>query len=86
MTIAFNNNYIKAKEELMKLMLEQGLSGIDIIKQIQKEIISLEIKDESKLKLIRECGEVEFRLVEGSDQYIQLESLLAFIGLMNYQK
>ena len=58
-------------------MLKHGLSGLDTIKQIQKEIWNLDIEDNQKLKLIEKCGEVEFRIVEGSDEYIQLEALLA---------
>jgi len=29
------------------------------------------------MKLIDKCGDIEFRLVEGSDEFLQLESLLA---------
>jgi len=29
------------------------------------------------------CGEIEFRLVEGSDEFIQLEALLSGISLVN---
>jgi len=50
---------------------------MDIIKQIQKEVWNLKIEDEKKLKIIEKCGEIEFRMVEGSDEYLQLQSLLA---------
>jgi len=79
--IARNGNFLMARDKLLNVMLEHGLSGIDIIKQIQKEIWNLEIEDEKKIKLIDKCGDVEFRMVEGSDEFLQLESLLAnFIG------
>jgi len=61
-------------------MLNNGLSGLDVIKQIQKEVINMQIEDLKKLNIIERCGEIEFRLVEGSDEFIQLESLLAFIA------
>jgi replication factor C small subunit len=64
-------------------MLEQGLSGIDLIKQIQKQALDLNIPDHKKLALIKECGDVEFRLVEGSDQFVQIESLLAYLALLH---
>jgi replication factor C small subunit len=64
-------------------MLRQSISGLDLIKAIQKEILSMNVEDERiKLKLVEKCGEVEFRLVEGSDEFIQLESLLASFVLM----
>ena len=53
-------------------MVNHGLSGTDVIKQIQKEIWNLEIRDETNLKLTEKGGEAEFRIVEGSDEFIQL--------------
>ena len=61
-------------------MLKNGLSGLDVIKQIQKEVLNLNINDSKKLELIDKCGEIEFRLVEGSDDFVQMESFLAFMG------
>ncbi len=75
--IALKGDFLKAREKLLDVMLNYGLSGPDIIKQIQKEIWTLEIEDERKVKLVDKCGEIEFRMVEGSDEYIQLETLLA---------
>ena len=70
-------NFIKARNLLLDVMLNHGLSGLDIVKQIQKEINNIDVEDVIKLKMIEKCGEAEFRMVEGSDEYIQLESLLA---------
>ncbi len=58
-------------------MLKESIAGTDIIKSIQKEVWNLQIDDELKVKLTEKTGETEFRLVEGSDEFIQLESLLA---------
>ncbi len=74
------NNFIKAKDKLLSLMLSNGLSGLDVIKQIQKEVLDLKMDDNKKLEFIDKCGEIEFRMVEGSDEFIQLESLLAFMS------
>lgn len=74
------NNFIKARDKLLEIMLKQGLSGLDVIKQIQKEILELNINENKKLEFIEKCGEIEFRMVEGSDEFIQVESLLAFMS------
>jgi replication factor C small subunit len=66
---------------LLDTMLKHGLSGSDIIKQIQRELWNLQIDDRSKVKLIDKCGEIEFRMTEGSDEYIQLEAFLAYLTL-----
>ena len=87
LTMAAKGNFLDARKKLLDLMLNYGLSGLDIIKQIQKEIWNLTIPDRTKVELIDKCGEVEFRMVEGSDEYIQLESFLAFVVLVgNKQK
>jgi len=75
--LALTKNFLKAKDQLLDVMLKHGLSGLDIIKQLQKEVWNLNIDDEKKLKIIEKCGEIEFRMVEGSDEFIQLQSLLA---------
>lgn len=79
---AIKGNFLSAREKLLETMLKRSLGGLDIIKAISQEIWNLNIKEEDKIKLIEKCGEIEFRLVEGSDEFIQLEALLAsFIPL-----
>ncbi len=58
-------------------MLKESISGRDIIKSIQKEIWNLNIEPDLKVKLTEKTGEIEFRLTEGSDEFIQLEALIA---------
>jgi replication factor C small subunit len=74
---ALSGDFQKSREKLLDIMLKESISGTDVIKAIQKEIWSLDIDPELKVKLTEKTGEVEFRLVEGSDEFIQLESLLA---------
>jgi replication factor C small subunit len=79
--LALCGKFLDARNLLLDTMLKQGLGGLDIIKAIQQELWNLKISEESKIKLIERCAEIEFRLVEGSDEFIQLEALLAsFIG------
>ena len=82
LNLAINKNFIKSRSLLLETMLKQGLSGLDIIKEIQKEILNLNTADETKALMIEKCAEIEFRLVEGSDEYIQLEALLASFALI----
>lgn len=83
--LALKNQFIQSREKLLSLMLEHGLSGLDVIKQIQKEIWNLALEDKKKVELIEKCGETEFRLTEGSDEFIQLESFLAFVTLVGFK-
>lgn len=70
-------DFEKTKAKLLDTMLNYGLSGMDIIKQIHKEVWNLKIPDEKKLEMIKDCAEIEFRMTEGSDEFLQLESLMA---------
>lgn len=81
--LALKNRFIEARNKLLDLMLNYGLAGIDIIKQIQKEILELNIDNRSKMLLIEKCGEIEFRMTEGSDEFVQLEALLSQFALVN---
>jgi len=74
---SLSGDFEKAREKLLDLMLKQGLSGQEVVKAIQKEIWGLQVEPELKLKLMEKTGEAEFRIVEGSDPFIQLEALLA---------
>ena len=79
---AIKGNFVISRNLLLDVMLKHGLSGLDVIKQIQKEVWNLKINDKEKIRLIDKCGEIEFRMVEGSDEFLQLETLLAnFIGV-----
>ena len=82
MLLSINSNFLKAREKLLDTILKYGLSGLDTIKQIQKEILKLDIDDYRKAKMIEKCGEIEFRMVEGADEYVQLETLLASFSLI----
>ena len=78
LALAIARQFIRARELLLSTMLKHGLSGTDILKQIQKETINItDISEEKRIDLIDKCGEIEFRMVEGSDEFIQLEALLA---------
>ena len=80
--LALGNRFIEARNKLLDLMLSYGLAGIDVIKQIQKEILELNIDNRAKMVLIEKCGEIEFRMTEGSDEFVQLEALLSQFALV----
>ena len=81
--LSLDGKFIDARNKLLDTMLKYGLSGIDVIKQIQKELWMINIDNKKKMMLIDKCGEIEFRMTEGSDEFIQLESLLSQIALAN---
>ncbi len=83
MELALSGDFLKARDRLLDTMLKYGLSGLDTIKQMQKEIWGLNIPEDKKVYLVDKCGEIEFRIVEGSDEFVQIESFLANLILVN---
>ncbi len=77
---AINGDFKEARRLLISLMLEQGLAGEDIVKEIHNQIFDLAIPDNRKIQLLEKVGEYEFRITEGSNARIQLEALLAQFG------
>lgn len=82
LSTALDGNFMAARNQLYDLLIKYGLSGTDIIKQIHQSIFDLTIPDEMKVQLLDKTGEIEFRMVEGSNEHIQLEALLAHIMLL----
>lgn len=78
---ALKGDFLKSRDYLDELLITYGLSAEDILKQIHKSIFDLPIPDEQKVKLVDKTGEIEFRVVEGSNERIQLEALLAQFAL-----
>ena len=83
---AVSGDFQSAREKLLDIMLRESISGQDVIKAIQKEIWNLPIEPELKVKLTEKTGEAEFRIVEGSDPFIQLQALLASFVLAGLGK
>lgn len=82
--LALDGRFTEARSKLRELMINYGLSGVDIIKQIHREIFSGEFKvpEDVRVLIADYAGEVQFRLVEGADDEIQLNAFLAWLALL----
>lgn len=79
---AVGGDFEKARERLRAMLVMQGLSGPDIVRQIHSEIYRLQIPERAKVEAIEALGEIDFRLVQGANDEVQLSSLLAKLGLV----
>ncbi len=84
--LARDGDFIDARKQLLHVMTRYGMSGTDVIKQMQSETMNLDMGGRAKMELIKACGEAEFRLSEGSDPFVQLEAFLATAGLIGNKK
>jgi pyridoxal 5'-phosphate synthase subunit Pdx1 len=81
LTVALSGNFQKARDKLDELLLNYGLSGEDIVRQIHRTVFDLTILDKVKDEILERVGENQFRLGEGANECIQIESLLARVSL-----
>jgi replication factor C small subunit len=79
--LALDGRISEAKTKILSTMLNYGLSGLDTIKIMNKHVWDMDIPDSQKIWLIDRIGEYEFRIVEGADEFLQIESLLAQFAL-----
>jgi len=79
---ALRGDFLESRRKLDDLFIKYGLSGEDIIKQMHQTVFDLTIPEEKKVALIEKMGEAEFRLIEGGNERIQIESLLAQFALI----
>ncbi|MGQ4833355.1 MAG: replication factor C small subunit [Candidatus Asgardarchaeia archaeon] len=75
--LALSGRFMDARDKLYGLLIRYGLSALDVIRQVQREVFKLPLDERVKVELIDYIGEVEFRLAEGADSEIQLSALLA---------
>ena len=74
---ALKGDFIKAREELRHLLVRYGLSGSEIVRQIHSEIFRLAVPEKKRIDFVEAVGEIDFRLVQGGDEEVQLSALLA---------
>ncbi|MBZ5529638.1 MAG: replication factor C small subunit [Acidobacteriia bacterium] len=66
-----------AFESIDVMLYQEGLSGVDILKQMFNEVMNLNIPDKMKVELFDSIGECDFRISEGSNERIQLKWMVA---------
>jgi len=77
LTTAMEGDFSDARKQLRAMIQKYGVAGSDIIRQIHIELFKANIPEQWKIKLADVIGEIDFRLVEGADQEVQLSALLA---------
>ncbi len=85
--LAFKGKFAESRSKLRTLLIEYGLSGDEILKQIFNEALKLPIDEKLKLQITESVGEVEYRVTQGASEDVQLTALLAkLVYIGNQQK
>jgi replication factor C small subunit len=86
LTTALNGNFADARKQLRDMLQKYGVAGSDVVRQIHSELFkSKDIPETLKVRIADYLGEVDFRIMEGSDDEVQLSALLARLVLEGSQ-
>jgi replication factor C small subunit len=84
--LALAGKFEEARNKLHELLIDRGLAGEDVLDQVHKEIFNLKIPERVKVELVDRVGEFSFRLIQGANERIQLEAMLAHFSLVGASK
>ncbi len=79
---AIDGDFFKARDKMVVLRTIRGLTALEILKELYRQILDMDIEPRLKVKTIDRIATIEFRIVEGSDEELQLESFLAMLSLL----
>lgn len=74
---ALKGDFNSAKKRLAKLLYDDGLSANDILREMNTELMSVEMEERKRLQVINALGEANFRISMGADAEIQISTVLA---------
>jgi len=81
LTKALKGDFKGSRDLLDEMLIDEGLSGDDMVRQLHRTAFDLPIEDREVAHLVDRIGETEYRIVEGANPRIQIESLLAGLAL-----
>ncbi|WEU40926.1 MAG: replication factor C small subunit [Candidatus Odinarchaeum yellowstonii] len=84
--LAFKGKFAESRSKLRALLIDYGLSGDEILKQIFNEALKLPIDEKLKVQITESVGETEYRVTQGASEDIQLTALLAKLVYIGAQQ
>jgi replication factor C small subunit len=73
-----DDGFHSARRRLRELLDKYGLAGTDFVNQLHRELYTADfLSEDAKLDLTEWMAEVDYRLVEGGGEQIQLDALTA---------
>ncbi len=75
--LALDGKFSEARKRVLGLLVDKGVSGDVLLREIHRAVVGMDIPEGEKAELINILGEVDFRILEGANELIQLDALLA---------
>jgi replication factor C small subunit len=73
---ALNGKFFESLDKLEDLV-DKGISGDEILAQMHRLVINMDIPAKKKVELMDQIGEADYRITEGAHEKIQLDALIA---------
>ena len=80
-TDALDGDFARARSTLDVLLTETGMAGGDVIDQLHRSVWEFDLSEREAVRLMERIGEADYRIAEGANEQVQLESLLAALSL-----
>ncbi|KOX96665.1 MULTISPECIES: replication factor C small subunit [Halorubrum] len=80
-TDALEGDFARARSTLDTLLTETGMAGGDVIDQLHRSVWEFDLSEREAVRLMERVGEADYRIAEGANEQVQLESLLAALSL-----
>jgi len=80
-TNALHGDFTRARATLDTLLTETGMAGGDVIDQLHRSVWEFDLSEREAVALMERIGEADYRIAEGANEQVQLESLLASLSL-----
>lgn len=74
---AFAGKINETQKMLRTFLFEQGIAGADLLKQLYKTMLSMDLPAGLQVAIADSVGEVDYRISQGADEEVQLIALLA---------
>ena len=81
---ALKTEFVEARQNLRRLLIDKGSSETDVLKGIHRVILDSGLKGKWRIKAIEAIGDADYRISSGADAEIQLSALLATLALIGY--
>ena len=80
---AIKGDFVKSRDMMYDLMGKRGMSGREIIRTANREILRIsDLNSAKQIEAVRLLGEYDFRLSQGANEDIQLSAMLAQISML----
>ncbi|MHA1771152.1 MAG: replication factor C small subunit [Candidatus Thorarchaeota archaeon] len=76
--LATSGKYKETLDLMRDLLYHEGISALDLTRQLHKEIITIE--SDHRVDILEKTAETEFRITEGADGEVQLTALMAYLS------